>query len=287
MAWFNHPLADEMSTSNLRFTEGEVPNYWVNGSFENLTCLYYGSGNGSHFQDIWDNPTHAYETELLSHVCLNGSFAHLSRDEWNTRCFPTIQEDVVIRRFTGFWSLFNFIAGIIGNLLTLVAIPYATRKRRYNFQNTFWKTDIWILHLAFCDLVFCIFCAPHYFIPYLGFRYPQGPGSDYMCTFSFIITILTFTNDWLLVAIVSLTRVFIVKTPEKWEIFCNNKLYVFLAMISTWIFQVLVMLPIFIQPSIDIGYNCLMGKCNYVPTGEFLIIRFLRYCCIWRWIFNS
>lgn len=209
-----------------------------------------------------------------------------TNDAWNTRCFPTINEDLAIRRFTGFWSLFNFVAGTIGNLLTLVAIPYATRKRRYNFQNTFWKTDIWILHLAFCDLVFCLFCAPHYFIPYLGFRYPQGPGSDYMCTLSFIITILTFTNDWLLVAIVSLTRVFIVKAPEKWGSFCNNKIYVFLAMTSTWIFQILVMLPIFVQPSIEIGYNCLMGKCNYVPTGDFQDIMFLRYsnrgfCSIW------
>lgn len=86
MAWFNHPSFSEMSTKNVRFSEGEFPNYWGNGNFENLTCLYHESGNGSHFQDIWDNPIHAYETDLLSHVCLNGSFSHLSRDEWNQRC---------------------------------------------------------------------------------------------------------------------------------------------------------------------------------------------------------
>ena len=64
-----------------------------------------------------------------------------------------------------------------------------------------------------------------------------------------------------------MTRAFSVKIPDKWDEFCKNKIYVFLFLLSTWVFQALVMLPIFIQPSIEIGYNCLMGKCNYVPTG--------------------
>ena len=243
------------------------PNYWENG-FENLTCLYYGSENDSHFEQIWENKLNGHEVDLLHHVCLNGSFSHLSLEQWNDRCFPTHNENFVLRRITGFWSLFNFIAGLFGNLLTLVAIPYAKWKHRYDFHSTFWTTDIWILHLAFCDLIFSIFCAPHYFIPYLGYRYPQGYGSDTACTVSFIVTILTFTNDWLLVAIVAMTRAISLKQPTKWERFCGNKAYVFLFLLSTWVFQLLVMLPIFLQPSIDIGYNCLMGKCNYVPTGK-------------------
>ena len=243
------------------------PDYWKN-DFRNLSCPYYGPDSKEHFQLIWDNKSYGYKVELLSHVCLNGSFSHLPLEEWNERCFPTHMESIVQRRLTGFWSLFNYILGLFGNLLTLVAIPYAKWKRRYKFDNTFWTTDIWVLHLAFCDLIFTIFCAPHYFIPYLGSRYPLGYGWDTACTTSFIITILTFTNDWLLVAVVAMTRAMMVKAPSKWNDFCNNKIYVFLFLISTWIFQLLVMLPIFLQPSIDIGYNCLMGKCNYVPTGK-------------------
>jgi hypothetical protein len=241
--------------------------YWDAG-FDNLSCLYYGSDSDAHFQEIWDNRVYGYEVELLSHVCLNGSFSHYSLDEWNRRCFPTHKENLVLRRLTGLWSLFNFIAGLFGNLLTLVAIPYAKWKRRYDFDDTFWRTDIWILHLALCDLIFSIFCAPHYFIPYLGYRYPQGIGSDTLCTISFVITILTFTNDWLIVSIVAMSRAIALKQPTKWRQFTNNKIYVLLFLMSTWVFQILVMLPIFIQPSIDIGYNCLMGKCNYVPTGK-------------------
>ena len=269
--WFNRPPVSGVASptsiwSNRSLLFEEASNHWEN-NFEDLTCLYHGPDDDSHYQEIWNNHKYAYEVKLLSHVCLNGTFAHLSDNEWNKRCFPTRGENFTLRTLTGFWSLFNFIVGIFGNLLTLVAIPYAKRKNRYGFHRSFWTTDIWILHLALCDLIFSIFCAPHYFIPYLGSRYPQGVGSDVACTISFIITVLTFTNDWLLVAVVAMTRAFSVKIPDQWNEFCKHKIYVFLFILSTWVFQVLVMLPIFIQPSIEIGYNCLMGKCNYVPTG--------------------
>ena len=261
-------MTNSVIMSNITSSEPFVfHNHWEN-AFANLTCLYYEPPSNKHFQEIWDNRTYGYEVDLLSHVCLNGTFSHLSVEEWNDRCFPTNNENLILRRITGMWSMFNFIAGIFGNMLTLFAIPYAKYKRRYEFHNTFWTTDIWILHLALCDFIFSVFCAPHYFIPYLGYRYPQGFGSDTACTISFIITILTFTNDWLLVAVVAMTRAIAIKLPSQWKDFCSNKIYVFLFLISTWIFQILVMLPIFLQPSISIGYNCLMGKCNYIPTGQ-------------------
>ena len=36
---------------------------------------------------MWNNKALGDEVQLLSHVCVNGSFAHLSIDEWNQRCF--------------------------------------------------------------------------------------------------------------------------------------------------------------------------------------------------------
>ena len=254
--------------SNLNLlAQTTFPDYWKNGTFENLQCLYYGVGNGSNFQHVWENQMYGYEVELLSHVCVNGSFSHLSQKEWNKRCFPNHIENLVLSRITGLWSLFNFLAGSISNLLTLVAIPYAYYKRRHDFHNSFWTTDIWILHLALCELMYCIFFHPHFFVPSLGYRYLPGIGS-WFCMISFTMTILTYTNDWLLVATVAMTRAIALKKPMEWKNFCENKVYVFLVMLSTWMFQVLLMLPIFLQPSIGIGYNCLLGKCNYIPTGQ-------------------
>ena len=60
---------------------GALPNYWSNGTFENLKCPYYGPDNGSHWVDMWNSKVLGHEMELLSHVCVNGSFAHLSIEE--------------------------------------------------------------------------------------------------------------------------------------------------------------------------------------------------------------
>ena len=104
--------------SNTTSTEPFVfHNYWEN-DFANLSCLYYEPLSNKHFQEIWDNKTYGHEVDLLSHVCLNGTFSHLSVEEWNDRCFPTNTENLILRRITGMWSMFNFIAGIFGNMIT-------------------------------------------------------------------------------------------------------------------------------------------------------------------------
>ena len=233
-----------------------------------LTCPYYGSNNDSAFNDIWAINALGQEVSQLSHICLNGSFFDLPLPEWNSRCFPTYLENVELRRATGIWCLITFILGILGNLLTIVAIPYAKWKHRYEFHRTFWTTDVWILHLALCDLLFCVVGAPHYFIPYLGFKYPQGYGWDTVCNVSFVLEIFTIRNDWLLVSFIAMTRAINVRNPTKWRNFCDKKVNILLMQLLPWIVQVLFMLPIFLQKSKSFGYHCLMGKCSYIPTGK-------------------
>ena len=106
------------------------PEHWRN-NFTDLSCHYLGADDDAHWLNIWINSSYGYETELLSHVCLNGSFAHLELEEWNKRCFPNIERNLWWRRSACVWLLFNFIIGLLGNLLTLVAIPYAGYKHRH------------------------------------------------------------------------------------------------------------------------------------------------------------
>ena len=107
----------------------ENGDYWKNG-FDDLRCPYSGPNSNDHWGLIWSNSSCGYEVELLSHICLNGSLSYLGREKWNERCFPNYGENLVWRRLAGVWSLFNFFVGLLGNLLTLVAVPYATWKRR-------------------------------------------------------------------------------------------------------------------------------------------------------------
>ena len=110
-------------------TPSAYPEHWKN-DFDDLKCHYINDSYDGKWVDIWTVKNLGYETELLSHVCLNGTFKNLSFDEWNERCFPNYWGNLGWRRSARVWSLFNFIVGLVGNLLTLVAIPYAKSKNR-------------------------------------------------------------------------------------------------------------------------------------------------------------
>ena len=45
-------------------------------------------------------------------------------------CFPSYINDTVAV-LTGTWCIFNAIIGFTGNLLTLLAIPFAANRKRY------------------------------------------------------------------------------------------------------------------------------------------------------------
>ena len=250
----------------------DFSDHWIN-NFNNLSCPH--STDGDHwklpYKNVTNNETnYSYdqEIELLSHVCLNGSFAHLSNEEWNERCYPSYWVNAGWRRAAGVWLLFNFIVGTLGNTLTLTAVAYARSKHRYDFHRYFSTTTIWILHLAVCDLIFCIFAAPMYFIPWLGYRYPQGYGWDGWCKFSIIVAYMAVFEDWLLLSYIAMTRAINLKWRDKWEKVCSNKIYLVLMQCSSWVICFLVWTPVFVQPSQDLGYYCMMGKCNLLPTGR-------------------
>ena len=125
----------EIRSSPNQSAANDFSEHWTN-NFNNLSCVYFE--NGDHwnlaFKNVTNNATnYSYDQEmvLLTRVCLNGSFADLSDDEWNRRCYPSYWDNVTIRRVAGVWSLFNFIVGILGNTLTFAAVAYARKKHRH------------------------------------------------------------------------------------------------------------------------------------------------------------
>ncbi len=68
--------------------------------------------------------------DLPGPLLSNRSRDCLSSDEiWGVQdiCTPFT---VTFRTATGVWCLMNAIIGILGNLLTILAIPYAARKKK-------------------------------------------------------------------------------------------------------------------------------------------------------------
>ena len=200
------------------------------GQISTITCEKYIGCFRSDSLSGLENGTSVdnYQINLMSHFCLNGSLSYLSYDEWEKYCHPYNEEYNKnfdgINKLAGVWGMITFIIGVLGNLLTLTAIPYAKRKHRHAFHLTFYKTDIWVLHLALCDLIWCIFCLPYGFlIPSFKWEYPQYSGSDTYCRNSIIIGYLTMTLDWLLLAFIAVTRAIQLKRPYQWSSFCSSK----------------------------------------------------------------
>lgn len=63
---------------------------------------------------------------LLSKMCVNGSNAE------NVECVRNYNDIsyLVLRKLVGLWSILVGSLGISGNLLTLLAIPYAAKRKR-------------------------------------------------------------------------------------------------------------------------------------------------------------
>ena len=68
-------------------------------------------------------------TYLMSNFCMNSW--DLGKDEEVEGCVPNYVQD--FGYVIGCWYLMNSIIGAIGNLCTLVAIPYAAKRKRFIF----------------------------------------------------------------------------------------------------------------------------------------------------------
>ena len=72
---------------------------------------------------------------ILSNVSCNGSFLEEFSDfclnpnnSFASQCFPS--ENDGLRFAAGVWSIIFGIVGFVGNLLTIIAIPYAAKNNQ-------------------------------------------------------------------------------------------------------------------------------------------------------------
>ena len=80
------------------------------------------------------NDTYGYEDiVLLSKLCTNGSNVNGWYD-----CVPASLYHCPYRISLGVWALIIMFIGVLGNLLTLLAIPYAARRKRYPLLDLFY-----------------------------------------------------------------------------------------------------------------------------------------------------
>ena len=83
--------------------------------------------------------------------------------------------------FVAVWGLLNLFLGTFGNIMTMIAIPYAVWKRRWGLHTNWWTSSVFVVHLAFYDGLFCMFGMLDKIIYNLGYKWPFGTA---FCIFS-------------------------------------------------------------------------------------------------------
>ena len=171
------------------------------------------------------------------HLCDNGS--NISDDLCNQmdKCYP-YPDGLSI--FAGLWCIVNAFVGFSGNLLTLLAIPYAQRKGILGFQqSTCDSTTLFILNLAFSDLLYCIFNLPMYAVQFLMGWWPLG---ETACVVSASIRYINAFADWLSLGFIALSRcVSLIKPSLGEKIFAGKSGLSIIA--GIWIYALALILP--------------------------------------------
>ena len=85
---------------------------------------------------------------MLNELCMNGS------NSSNLECYKDHGSMTNASRIsTGVWYIFIALIGIFGNITTLIAIPYAAKKKRHGIHKDYSTTTVFLLHLSFVDLL--------------------------------------------------------------------------------------------------------------------------------------
>lgn len=101
------------------------------------------------------------------------------------------------------------VLGGLGNLLTLCAVPYASRCCRAPAEVKSLRhstATVFILNLAVADLMYCLVNLPLYYSQYSMPQHWRKPGTENICMF---VGLLRYTNaaaDWMSLAGIAFNR---------------------------------------------------------------------------------
>ena len=107
-----------------------------------------------------------------------------------------------------------------------------------------WNTlQIFVLHLAICDLLYCLVPLPFYSSLYIGGQWYFG---EIWCKLTSILAHVFAYNSWMALALIALSRAFALPDTDIWKRVCDNGGSKKMILI-TWIFNLLILLPSFLE----------------------------------------
>jgi len=163
-----------------------------------------------------------------------------------------------------------FIVGLIGNILTLAAFPYAWIYYRSSFPGVPSSITVLILHLALCDLLYCIIGMPNQMSIYTN-SYLKGSSTS--CSWVAWSRNSIAYSDMLTMASIALTLCIYITcsqthltkaanffTPKRTGIFC----------IIFWLISFIIICPTTFGADGfgHWGYSDIQGRCSIIMCSE-------------------
>ena len=127
-----------------------------------------------------------------------------------------------------------------------------------------WSTIVFILNLAFVDLLYCMIGIPHYSLMLVHKKWDWGANACKI--FAYLENLLAYV-EWLSLAMVSVSRYISLTNYGKSHVFTYRKYRNGLfAMI--WIYGIVLLLPTNLKLLGEFGYDCYFGLCDIIPTED-------------------
>ena len=202
---------------------------------------------------------------ILSTICTNGT------DITSVECVKiTNHATLVLRYFQGVWFLIVFLFGAIGNLTTLISIPFAARKKLYGLDQNFKTTTIFILHLSFVDFVRSILYTFPTGCAMLVQKWPFGEFCCKLCGYASTLTLLA---EVMAVNLIAISRCLDLSMKEKWMDWSHIRINSLILITFAWIPGILLVIPSITD--YKVGWMCNYGACEWFYEDE-----------NWLWVYN-
>ena len=93
--------------------------------------------------------------------------------------------------------------GVSGNLLTILAIPWASNRKYFGLDRSWTTTTVFIINLAVADFLYCLVNLPLYSVQYFFRWWPLGHS---VCRFQAAFRYMTAFSDWMSLGLVAFSR---------------------------------------------------------------------------------
>ena len=123
---------------------------------------------------------------------------------------------------------------------------------RHGFHDNWHTTTIFVLHLAFCDLLYCSINLPFYAHVYLGHEWQFGEG---WCVGSVILAFIFANVDWMALSLIALSRALSLFDPSFLHDFLTE-MKSRLVILFVWILVIIFMIPAFLEVILTTKTKC-------------------------------